>query len=243
MTTTTAIQSVPDTLTAGDITQALPRGVSLNVSPDLVNHINGLMQDEQLQLSFRDNLLSYTSVLKEGKFKADSYVAAVHYTSLKLMGETNESAYSKVHPDRYNKLILANKSPKDISAHVSAYHKSKLVGLIMAQTLTPVWVYNQSAVQEAINTQVCVMRDPKAGHMAKVQAANSILTHLKQPETAKVELDIAVSETNALDELKSAMKQFAEEQQAAIDSGASDVGEIAGKRIAPKSTDIVQPMP
>lgn len=223
--------AVVEAITAQQIHAALPKGVSLNITDDLVSHINGLLTDEKLAQNFRDNLMSYTTVLKEGKFKAESYVAAVEYVCRKLMGESNESAYAKVFPDRYNKLILAKKSSKDISAYVSAYHKSKLVGLVMAQTMTPVWVHNQWAVQEAINTQVMIMRDEKAGHMAKVQAANSILTHLKQPETAKVELDIAVQESSVLEDLKATMQDFAAHQRKLIEKGDAKVIDIASSDI------------
>lgn len=230
---------VPNAITAEEIKKALPVGVNLAITPDLLNHINGLLKDEKLQQNFQENLISFTEVLRQGKFSAQAYIQAVEYVSRKLMGDTNEIAYSKVFPDRYNRLLLMGKPKKEISAYVSAYHNNKLVGLILAQSLTPAWIHNQVNMQKAINKQVQLMEDPKASHMVQHLAANSIMTHLKQPEVAKVELDIAVTEDNSLSDLREAMKAFTQKQREAIINKDTGVEEVAASRIVPKETDIV----
>lgn len=227
----------PDLMTKESLNSALPRGVSLTITPELLAHVNNLLKDEDLQQNFRENLISFTSVLKEGRFKADSYVSAVQYVSLKLLGNTNEGAYSKTFPDRYNKMLANGKSDKDISSFVAAYHKSKLVGLVMAQTLTPAWVYNQGAYQEAINKQLSIMRNEDASFKVQSDAANSLLTHLKQPEAAKVELDIAVKEDSALGDLQRAMRELVQSQRQAIQEGKVSVQGVAHTRIIPKDQD------
>ena len=229
----------PTYLSASSIKAALPRGVSLTITPDLESHINNLLIDEDLQENFRDNLLTFAIVLKEGKYKSESYVAAVQYVSLKLLGYSNERAYARTFPHRYQNMLAKGKSNKDISAFVAAYHKSKLVGLLLTQTLTPAWVYNQSAYQEAINKQLQIMRNEDASFKVQSDAANSLLTHLKQPESAKVELDIAVTEDSSLADLKRAMKDLVEEQRKTIKSGKTSVQDVAHTRIIPKESDSV----
>lgn len=230
---------VPDVITEEQFKAALPKGMKIAITPDMLQHINNLLQDERLQQNFRDNLITFTSVMKEGKFKLESYISAVEYVSRKLLGDTNEKAYGAVFPARYNKLIADQKSDREIAAHVSAYHHSKLVGLIMAQTLTPVWVYNQSAVQEAINTQLMLMRDEKVSPKVRCDAANSLLQHLKQPEVAKVELDINVSEDDSISDLKRAIAELAQNQRDSIQSKQSSAQSVIGTVIVPKETDIV----
>jgi len=225
------------TVTKQEIYNALPRRINLVVDDELENHINQLLTDAELRDSYKDNLLSYTVVLQEGKFSIKNYVKAVQYVTYKLLNKTNEEAFALTFPDRYKRLVSNNATGQTIAAHVASYHKCKLVGLILAQTLTPAWVYNQAAVQEAINTQVKIMRDENASAMAKVQAANSVLTHLQQPETAKIELDVRATEDQSLAELKKTMNEFAKIQKEAIQEKKAKVIDIAESEIVRKDED------
>jgi hypothetical protein len=47
------------------------------------------LSDPEPYESYRDNLISYTKVMADRKFKVSSYVDAVRYVSHKLMGSTN----------------------------------------------------------------------------------------------------------------------------------------------------------
>jgi hypothetical protein len=55
--------------------------------------------------------------------------------SFKLLGSSNISAYSSAFPDKIDKFRQDNVNEKDIASYVCAYNRSKLVNLIMAQTL------------------------------------------------------------------------------------------------------------
>jgi hypothetical protein len=176
----------------------------------------------------RHNFISYTSVLKEGKFKTEDYLNAVVYVSYKLMGLTNKDAYAKTFDTRYQALVAAGKSEKDISAYVSMYHKNKLVNLILEQCLVPVHILNQDIYQKAINHQAYLMTSARS---EKVQsdAANSLLTHLAKPKEVSGKLDISVNDHNSgMNELKDLLTTLAKRQQEAIEQGV-DTREIAAQ--------------
>jgi hypothetical protein len=217
---------VSDVLTADQLKAALPDKVKKSVNEQLINQINQTLAEPELYEAYRDNLLSYGKVMKEGKFKVPNYIDAVMYVSHKLMGATNIAAYSKTFPAKIKRFAAQGVSSKDISNYVSAYNKSKLVNLLMEQTFVPSWVLNQDLYQKALNTQAELMITANS-EKVRTDAANSLLTHLKRPETQKVELDIGVKEDSSIDQLRKATLELAAAQRLALQAGQLNAQEVA----------------
>lgn len=112
---------------------------------------------------------------------------------------------------------------------MSAYAKGKLVTAILEQAAIPTWLLNADHFQSAINVQVDLMNNAKS-EMVKFQAANSLLTHLKRPETKDVNINIGVKDDDGLQALNAMMLDLAERQKALIESGAS-TREIAHQKL------------
>lgn len=220
-------------ITPEDLKGILPRGLHGSATQDLADKINGAVSDPIVAKEIRENFISYTKILSEGKFKTEDYLNAVVYTSHKLMGYSNQDAYQRTFPDRYSALVARGASKKDISAYVAMYHKNKLVNMLLEQAMVPIWVLNQDAFQKAINTQVEIMSDDTASAKARVDAANSILTHLKPPEVKKFELDIGVKNDGGISELRGAMSELARKQKEMIEGG------FGAKRIASQPLDVI----
>lgn len=197
----------------------MPANLKGAVTQQLVDRINNSVADPIIAEQVRDNFISYTSVLRDGKFKTEDYLNAVMYVSHKLNGATNSDAYTRTFPQRMQDLIARGVVSKDIAAYVSAYNKGKLVNLILEQTLVPTWVLNQAIYQEAINAQVEIMTDPDISAVARTAAANSLLTHLKKPETKDFQINMDLRDTSGMTELREAMRRMAEMQQERISSG------------------------
>lgn len=219
-----------DQQTIDQFKQALPVSLKKSVNHELITKINNTLNDPDMYETYRENLLSYTKVMQEGKFKVTSYIDAVKYVSHKLMGKTNLAAFTDVFPDKIQRWQQNGVSGKDIASYVSAYNKSKLVGLIMEQTLVPIWVLNQDKVQEAINVQADLMMNANS-EKVRSDAANSILTHLKQPEAAKIELDVKASDDGSLAALRQSTLELAAMQRKMIESGAMHSEQVAHSQI------------
>lgn len=219
-----------DAITIEDFKKALPDKVRKSVNDELVQHINKTLSDPDMYESYRDNLLSYTRVMSDGRFKVSSYVDAVKYVSHKLMGCTNLDAYTKTFPDRILRFRQQGVSPKDIASYVTAYNKSKLVTLIMEQTLIPSYILNQDLYQKALNVQADLMMNAKS-EKVKCDAANSLLNQLKMPETKKVELNIGMKEDNSIQALREATLELARQQRLMLESGASSLTELSHSKI------------
>ena len=217
-------------LTTEQFKQALPDKVKKSVSQELIDQINTTLSEPELYEAYRDNLLSYTKVMADGRFKVDQYISAVKYVSHKLMGATNIEAYSKTFPDKMQRFAAQGVSAKDIASYVTAFNKSKLVNLIFEQTLIPSYVLNQDLYQKALNVQAELMVSANS-EKVRCDAANSLLTHLKMPETQKVELEIGVKEDSAIAALRATTMELARQQRLMLEAGAMNAQEVAHSRL------------
>lgn len=216
-------------LTLDQVTRALPPSLKGSASQQLVDTINNVTGDPIIADQIRENFISYSGVLKEGRFKTEDYLSAVMYVSYKLMGDSNQDAYFKAFPDRYQRLVAQGTSSKDMASYVSMYAKGKLVNLILEQSLVPTHVLNAHVFQQAVNTQATIMLDPDVSPKVRSDAANSLMTHLKKPE-AKAELNIDLRENSGMNELREMLTRMAGTQRDLIQRG-TPVADIAGQKL------------
>lgn len=206
-------------ITVQEIAKALPPNLKSSATQALADLINNVSTDQFVAEQVRNNFVGYSSVLRDGKFKTEDYLHAVTYCSHKLMGNTNQDAYFKTFPARYAALMAKGTSSKDIASYVSMYNKGKLVNAIMEQTLVPTWVLNQDMHQKALNTQFEIMQDTNVSPKVRVEAANSLLTHLAKPKEAGPLVNIDMRENSGVNELTKALRNLAAGQQEAIGAG------------------------
>ena len=226
-------------LTIEQFKTALPDKVKKSINQELIDQINTTLSEPELYESYRENLLSYTKVMADGRFKVQEYINAVKYVSHKLMGCTNIEAYSKTFPDKIQRFAMQGVNAKDIASYVTAYNKSKLVNLIFEQTLIPSYVLNQDLYQKALNVQAELMVNANS-EKVRCDAANSLLTHLKMPETQKVELDINVKEDSSIAQLRQATLELARQQRLAMEAGQMNAQEVAhGKLIIDVQAEVI----
>lgn len=216
-------------LTVAEVAKALPPNLKSSATQDLVDKINAVVADPVAAEAIRDNFISYTKVLAEGRFKTEDYLNAVTYVSFLLMKHTKEEAYFKTFPQRYQALMAKGSSSKDIAAYVSMYDKGKLVNLIREQSLVPSWVLNADIYQKAINTQFELMTSAQS-EKVRCDAANSILTHLAKPKEAGPLVNIDMRETSGMNELKNMLTTLAEQQRQAISAGVA-TKDIAAQKL------------
>ena len=194
---------------------ALPAKLKNSVSQEMLDRVIQSTEPE-LCNQLKENFIGYTSVLLDGKFKAEDYLYAIKYVTYKLLGYTNKDSYIKTFPDRYTKLKAQGLKDDEISGYIAGYNKNKLVNLILEQTLVPTWVLNQDIYQEAINTQARLMRTAKSERV-QAMAADSILNHLSKPESVPT-INIGVN-NDQLTYLQNTLTQLAETQLKMIQNG------------------------
>lgn len=226
------VLAVPtETLTKEQFTRVLPKKCKNALTQEMMDNINGLLVDQQLRENFRENLLSYTNVLQDGKFKLQNYVDAVRFVSYRLLGSSQLEAYTKTFPDRFQRMVNEGMNSDQMHKFSSAYNKNLLVCKIFEQTLIPTHILNADLYQKAINVQAELMVDPDVSPKVRSDAANSLLTHLKMPETTKVELDVNVKQDKSIDELRQTTLELVKQQRLMLESGAMNVKEVAHSKL------------
>lgn len=226
-------------LTVDEFKSALPKQMKTTINQNLIDQINNSISDPTHMAEYRDQVISYTAVLKEGKFKIEQYLEAVMYVSYKIMGHTNLEAFSKTFPGRYKNYLSSGTSSKDIASYVSSYNKNKLVNLVFERTLIPTHVLNADVFQKAINVQASLMTDSSVSAKVRSDAANSLMTHLKAPETKKVELDIGVKEDTTINELHDVISVLAAKQKQSIELGLSNAKEVAHSVVIEAEVEVI----
>lgn len=217
-------------LTIEQFQEALPEKMKKSVNKEVIDSINKVLADPEFYEQYRDNLLSYTKVMQEGKFKISQYIDAVKYVAYKHMGLTNRDAYAKTFPEKIMRFMVQGVSDKDIASYSTAYNKSKLVTLLYEQTLIPTHILNQDLFQKALNVQAELMVSANS-EKVRSDAANSLINALKPPETKKVQLDVGVREDQSIQALREATMALAAQQKQMLQSGAVHAQQVAEAKI------------
>lgn len=217
-------------LTVEQFKQCLPDKVKKSVNQDLIDEINSTLSEPELYEAYRDNLVSYTHVMADGKFQVSQYIQAVKYVSHKLMGCSNIDAYIKTFPDKYAGFVAQGVAAKDIASYVTAYNKGKLVNLIFAQTMIPSYVLNQDLYQKGINHLALLMITAKS-EKVQADAAIGLLNQLKPPEIQKVELAIGVREDSTIAALRATTLELSRQQRMMMEAGAMTAQQVAHSKM------------
>lgn len=223
-------------LTLGAVRESLPASHRQNITQDMVDQLNALSNDPEEARYIRDNFVTFSQVLQEGRYKVGDYVCAVMYVSYKVMGKSNQDAYKLTFPDRYANMVHANKPQKDIASIVTAYNKGQLVTKIMERAMVPTWILNADHFQAAINTQVELMTDTDVSDKVRSDAANSLLTHLKKPEVNnKAELKIEIGLNDGMAALEKSLVDMSRKQLNLIENdpstSANDIASLPMKTV------------
>lgn len=205
-------------LTLETVSRALPPNLKNSVSQNLVDTLNNISSDPMMAKEIQDNFISYSSVLREGKYKTEDYINAVTFVTHKLMGDSNKEAYFKTFPDRMQILLMRGTSEKDIASYVSAYNKNKLVNSILEQSLVPSWVLNQDLYQKALNVQADLMVNSKSDKV-RSDAAHSLLQHLSKPKETGPLINIDMRQSSGIEEMRGMISELATKQQELISAG------------------------
>jgi hypothetical protein len=228
-----------DLITIEEFKEAMPSSVRKSISPDLVAQINTVIAEPEVAAIFRENVIGLSNVMSGGKFKIDSYLHAVKFVSHKLLKETHIQAWAKTFPSRYNAAMQRGDRRSEVAAVASRYAGSKLVTLLMGQTMMPTHILNAPLFQEALNTQADLMRSAKS-EKVRCDAAYNLMQTLKPPEAAKIELDIAVKEDDSIRALRETTMGLVRLQQEMIRTGGASVKSIAQSDLSVTEGEIVQ---
>lgn len=219
------------------VKKLVPKAQRTLITQEFLDKIEASINDSEIAEQFKDNFITYLSVLSKGKYKMEDYIAAVKYISFKLLGYTNIDAYAATFPERYQRLV--SEGQQKIDAFVAMYNKNKLVMQIYEQTIVPSYVLNAPLHQEALNELAKMIKDPSVKGMTKVKACEAILQHTKQPDVVKGELTIGIEQQDTIAELREVTEQLAATYRKTLELGSKSLKEVAEAKIIDVSYSVV----
>ena len=210
--------------------EVFPNKLRNSITDEIVDSINAVCTDPMFAENFAENLLTYTSVLDDGRYKLLDYVSAVKYVSCKLLNKSDKVAYSIALPDRYTRMLTEGYTDKEISSYVSAYKSGKLVQGILTQTMTPSYVLNMGLYQEGINKLASLMRTAQSERV-QMESADKLLNYIKPPETSIVSIDVGTRNNDAIRDLENSMAALVAQQKQMLENKTMTVGDMAKSKL------------
>lgn len=208
-----------------EIRESLPKQHRSKVTQGLVDDLNKMITNPEFGEVYSDNVLTYSKVLLEGRFKVKDYFTAIKFTTHMMLGDGSLEAYKKTFPDKVTDMVNRNVSTKDISAYASTYKNSKLVSLIYEQTLVADYIMYASVRHKAIKRQAELMMSMNENVAQK--AADSLMNHLKAPDKAQLNIDMAASDSGVIADLSKAIANLSIQQAKVINAGEFTAQDIA----------------
>lgn len=217
-------------LTVEMLRDAVPKRAKPYVTQEFVDHMDAVISDPSIRETFRQGLLSYTSVLEEPNMSLKAYVQAVRYASYKMQGMTHLDAWMRTFPERYQRMLDDRKDLNHIRSIATQYSKGKAVVMVMQQSIIPVWLLNADVHQKAVNTLAELMSTAKS-EKVRSDSASALLTHLKQPEIIQHDVNIRLEQDDSIQEMRQAALELVKAQKELLQAGISDAKEIAESKI------------
>lgn len=185
--------------------------------------IVAICQDESIEADyFKEKLVSFSGIINGMRgVSVIDYIKAVQYCTFIATGDTQVDAYRKTHPDR----VAAKSCEGTIRASANLYHKTEIVQKIIGMTEIPLHLIFMSTKYKAVQKLAELMTTSNSDRI-QMECADKLLTHLKTPETSKIEIDIGFKKNETVDSLEKTLEALAQKHVEMIGSGSYSAQDI-----------------
>lgn len=171
------------------------------------------------------------------RINLQDYLNAALFVTYRNTGDTKVKAYTKTFPDRVQRMQREGQSMTHLHSYADIYSRNQCVVDIQAKMLLPTHIVCHDLFYEAMRVTVDIMNDDKVSPKVRVDAANNIMTHTKQPEIKKQELNIKINESNEIEQLKQALFDLSSKQRDDIIEGNYSVVDVINQDIYTEDKD------
>jgi len=212
------------------------------ITDEVVDLINQANNDPEFNGDeFIENMMTYQNVMYKNSGSLPEYINALKFCAY-LEADVNNytEAYKRARANDEFVLARAN-LPKDsvgyreLTNAASRYRKTPMVRDILTQAEMPLYLMFQGARYSAVSILVDEM-ETAALSRDRINAAKTILEHVKPPENMKVELDIGVKQDNIIDRYEAMISDLVAHQKEQIALG-KDLHEVTNMSIINSAKD------
>lgn len=231
-------------LTLDDVKAALPSKKNA-VTQEIVDIINASTHEPEFQgESLLQTATTYERVLAgRSGVSLREYIYAIKFCAYMTSMEDNATeAYKKtfIHRDFVKERINEpTTSPKynELTKAASRYRASKLVVDILTFSQLPLHILFTGQRYAAISVLATEMVEAKFSK-DRIMAAKELLAATKGPENMKIELDLGVKESSAVQQLNDQLAMMASRQKQMLESGAASLVEYGALKV--KDEDVLE---
>lgn len=211
-------------LTAEELKKRFP-SKSKTITDETVQLINDANSDPNFNGDeFLNTMYDYENVMYKNKASIKEFITALKFCAyLEAEGDNYTEAYKRARAN--DEFVIARMNmPTDSSEYkeltfaASRYRKTPMVKDILTQADMPLYLMFQGARYKAVKTLADEMLTAQYSK-DRINAADKLLTHVKPPENAKVELDVSVKQDSIIDKYEAMITNLVKTQQEQIASG------------------------
>lgn len=223
-------------ITRADLKKAFPHRQAA-ITQELIDIFNESLEDAEFQgESLLSSAVTYESVINgSSRASFQEYIIGIKFCAY-LMNEDNiTESYCKAfaHRDfvkaRRNK-PAKSKEYKELTSAASRYRRSKLITDILTVSQVPLDILFTGVRYRAVQKLV---EEMETAPLAKdrINAANFVLVNTKGPDLHKIDLNLGVNESKAVEQLNEQLTLIAAKQKALLEGNVIDLNTIGAVKL------------
>lgn len=228
-------------LTVEELKQRFPSKAK-TITDETVELINAANSDPDFNGDeFLNTMYDYENVMYKNKASFKDYITALKFCAyLESEGDNYTEAYKRARAndkfviDRLN-VPTDSDQYKELTYAASRYRKTPMVRDILTQADMPLYLMFQGARYKAVKVLADEMITAQYSK-DRINAADKLLTHVKPPENAKVELDVSIKQDSIIDKYEAMITDLVKAQKEQIALG-GNLKEITNIAIISKNKD------
>ena len=205
-------------MTLDELEVAMPKAKKGQINQELLDIINAAEKSGDFEGELENQIIGFSGILQEGRYKATDYVKAVEFCAYFLNGDDQSEAFVKTFPEKVKRRVLAGLSSYSTGAP-SMYFRGQLVQRILAQMELPDRFFHNNKVNKAYDKLYSLMMSPKSSDRIQMECATSLITKLGTVESTKMELNIGIEKDESEVALEHKLLELAELQVDAFKRG------------------------
>lgn len=225
-----------DLITIDQMKSAFPKKKNA-ITQEAVDIINDSMVDPEFQgESLLKTASIYQEVLAGARASVPEFLNAIRFCAYISTEDANYTeAYKRVFVERdfvKERLSAPTDSQKyvELTSAASRYRRSKLVVDILTVSQVPLDLIFSGYRYKAIGVLAGIMETARYDR-DKINAAKELLVATKGADNVKIELDVGVQESTALQQLNDQLSQVAHRQKLLLEADAGNLEEFGAMKV------------
>jgi len=230
-------------ITKEELQKRLPSRKS-TITDEIVEIFNRAQDEPEFQgETLLQTATTYEKVMQQNRVGIKDYLNALRFCAYLIsLNDNVTEAYKKVFADRdfvKNRLDVSTSSTEytELTSAASRYRRSKIVVDILTVSQVPLHLMFTGWQYEAVGVLHETMHTARLDR-DKIAAAKELLAAVKGPENMKIELDVGVRESSAVQQLNEQLAQFAKSSLTHLEAGSTDLGKLGSMKTNDEAIDV-----